>query len=149
MKLSSLTPPSLPLLGLSLALCVTPALADGTSPEISKEQEPEPGCSKKCTGVDFDHANNGWGNGDQEAPGNSGDHNNAENGPGSAPGNGNGNGNNPNQTSTDDAVQKESLRIEAAALAAKEKAAQESAAAAAAASKAQAAAATVVARRVK
>lgn len=26
------------------------------------------------------HGNNGWGNGDQDAPGNSGDHNNAENG---------------------------------------------------------------------
>ncbi|MER8917058.1 hypothetical protein NKI32_24890 [Mesorhizobium sp. M0761] len=31
---------------------------------------------------DHHHGNNGFGNGDQDAPGNSGNHNNAENGPG-------------------------------------------------------------------
>ncbi|WP_307354534.1 hypothetical protein [Azospirillum picis] len=41
------------------------------------------------------HANNGWGNGDQTAPGNSGPNNNAENSTGST-GNGNGNQNNGN-----------------------------------------------------
>ena len=41
-------------------------------------------------------ANNGWGNGDQTAPGNSGSNNNAENGSGNSNGNGNGNGNGKN-----------------------------------------------------
>lgn len=40
---------------------------------------PVPGNSKKTTPVDFDGKNNGWGNGDQDPPGNSGDNNNAEN----------------------------------------------------------------------
>lgn len=38
-----------------------------------------PGNSKKTTPVDFKGKNNGWGNGDQDPPGNSGDNNNAEN----------------------------------------------------------------------
>jgi len=43
------------------------------------QQVPKPGNSHKTTRVDFKNQNNGWGNGDQEPPGNSGDNNNAEN----------------------------------------------------------------------
>ena len=56
-------------------------------------KNPAPGKSCKTTRVDF-HDNNGWGNGDQNPPGNSGDHNNAENGPGNTPPPGNPGGNN-------------------------------------------------------
>lgn len=75
----------LPLISASIALCATSAHAGKTPPPATN---PCPGNSQKCTRVDFDHDNNGWGNGDQDSPGNSGDHNNAENGPGgSKPGN--------------------------------------------------------------
>lgn len=41
----------------------------------------DPGCTGVCGGPDDPsrHRNNGWGNGDQDAPGNSLNHNNAEN----------------------------------------------------------------------
>jgi hypothetical protein len=78
----------------SIALCATPSHA-GTTPVPVKD--PTPGNSQKCTRVDFDHDNNGWGNGDQDAPGNSGPHNNAENGPsGDYPGNSGNGGNSGN-----------------------------------------------------
>jgi hypothetical protein len=98
MKSSSL----FPLIGTSIALCATPAHATGASNNSSPDKNPtpgnsqncdnpssdngpKPGNSKKCTRVDFDHPNNGWGNGDQDPPGNSGDNNNAENGQGNTP----------------------------------------------------------------
>jgi hypothetical protein len=76
-----------------LALSQTPSHATGKSTVTTPApcDCPKPGNSQNCTRVDFDKDNNGWGNGDQDAPGKSGDRNNAENGPRSAPGNGNGN----------------------------------------------------------
>jgi hypothetical protein len=158
----------LPLISASIALCATPSHA-GTTPVPVKD--PTPGNSQKCTRVDFDHDNNGWGNGDQDAPGNSGDHNNAENGPGGNPGNNNpgnpvgpdkeesgnngwGNGdqtppgnsgdNNNAENAKEAATQKELQRIEAEALA---KIAQQNEAAKASA--APQASVVVVARREK
>ena len=105
---------------------MAPAYADH-KPEHVKD--PSPGNSKKTTRVDFDHDNNGWGNGDQDAPGNSGGNNNAENGPdGSKPGNngigngdqnppGNSGGNNNAENAIDQATQIELQRIESEALA--------------------------------
>ena len=84
--------------GLLLTLCAAP-LSAGKPPDNSPSppqatgkptdtppvvDAPKPGGSKKTTSVDFGD-NNGWGNGDQDAPGNSGNNNNAENGPGSPP----------------------------------------------------------------
>lgn len=69
-------------IGLSIAMCTTPAFAGGEPDKKPHDKDPKPGNSHKCTRVDFDHDNNGWGNGDQDAPGHSGDHNNAENGSG-------------------------------------------------------------------
>jgi hypothetical protein len=71
-----------------LVLCAAFAHATG------KPGNPTPGNSHKTTRVDFDKPNNGWGNGDQDAPGNSGGNNNAENGPGNTPPPGNPGGNN-------------------------------------------------------
>ena len=83
------------------------------------DDRPKPGCSHKCTEVDYKpckNRNNGWGNGDQDAPGNSGDHNNAENGPGSAPGNGNGKPGNPGDCDKDEKTRQELAQIECKAL---------------------------------
>ena len=136
----------------------------GTKP--APDKDPTPGNSRKCTSVDFDHDNNGWGNGDQDAPGNSGDHNNAENNSGNdnpnnpngpckdaSGNNGFGNGdqrppgnsgdNNNAENAKDAATQKELQRIEAEALA---KIAQQNVAAKASAT---AQASVVVARRAK
>jgi len=49
-------------------------------PECKRGCDPEPPKPPKPP-KDHPKGNNGWGNGDQDAPGNSGDHNNAENGP--------------------------------------------------------------------
>ena len=92
-----------------LALCPTSIQAGTPVESLVPSNDPKPGNSKKVTPVDF-HENNGWGNGDQDAPGNSGDHNNAENGPNSSPGNGNGK---PATGETDDVTQQELERIEA------------------------------------
>jgi hypothetical protein len=124
----------LPLISASIALCATTSHV-GAQP--APNNKPCPGNSQKCTRVDFDHDNNGWGNGDQDAPGNSGDHNNAENGPGNSnpggPGkdatanNGWGNGdqtppgnsgdNNNAENAKEAATQRELQRLEAEALA--------------------------------
>lgn len=72
----------------SFVLCAALAHAAG------KPGNPSPGNSHKTTRVDFDKPNNGWGNGDQDAPGNSGGNNNAENGPRTTPPPGNPGGNN-------------------------------------------------------
>lgn len=140
----------LPLISASIALCATPSHAGAAQ---ASAKNPTPGNSQKCTRVDFDHDNNGWGNGGQGAPGNSGNHNNAANGPRSDyPGN-SGNagppckdasGNNNAASTKDSATQKELQRIEAEALA---KIAQQAGTAKAADANAQASA--VVARRAK
>lgn len=112
----------------SLVLGATSSAAGIPGTQAVPDQVPVPGNSKKCTRVDFDHDNNGWGNGDQDAPGNSGDHNQAENGPGNAPGNGNGNHGGSNKSAdaqdenlapeeTDDETQRELHRLELEALA--------------------------------
>ncbi len=123
-----------PLISATVVLCATPSFAK-SRPTPGKD--PAPGKSQKCTRVDFDHNNNGWGNGDQDAPGNSGNHNNAENGSGNSnpggPGkneaanNGWGNGdqkppgnsgnNNNAENAKEAATQKELQRLEAEALA--------------------------------
>ncbi len=115
MKVSS----SLPLINAVITLSV-PAYAGNQPPSVTG---PCPGKSQKCTRVDFND-NNGWGNGDQNAPGNSGGNNNAENGPrdtrpgNSGGNNGSGNGNNSNAASLQDqATQLELQRIESEALA--------------------------------
>ena len=99
-----------------LALSPTASYAKKPTEEPAPCKDPKPGKSDKCTRVDFDHDNNGWGNGDQNAPGNSGDHNNAENGPKSAPGSGkvgtNTQSNGLVANQSDDATQKELERIE-------------------------------------
>lgn len=95
-----------------LALCPTSAQAGKPVESTVPNNDPTPGNSKKVTAVDF-HDNNGWGNGDQDAPGNSSDHNNAENGPRSSPGNENGK---PAKGETDDVTQQELDRIEREAL---------------------------------
>ena len=74
----------IPLIGASLVLCAFSAQAQDKRVTPPTVPNPIPGNSHKVTRVDF-HDNNGWGNGDQDAPGNSGPHNNAENGPGDPP----------------------------------------------------------------
>ncbi len=120
----------------SIALCATPSHA-GTTPVPVKD--PTPGNSQKCTRVDFDHDNNGWGNGDQDAPGNSGWGNGDQTPPGNS-----GDNNNNAENAKEAATQKELQRIEAEALA---KIAQRNEAAKASA--APQASVVVVARRAK
>lgn len=74
----------IPLIGASLVLCAFSANAKDKRATPPPVPNPIPGNSHKITRVDF-HDNNGWGNGDQNAPGNSGPHNNAENGPRTPP----------------------------------------------------------------
>ncbi len=108
---------SLPLISAVIALCVAPAYADH-KPEHVKD--PSPGNSKKTTRVDFDHDNNGGGNGDQDAPGNSGGNNSGGNnggGNGDQDAPGNSGGNNNAENAIDQATQIELQRIESEALA--------------------------------
>jgi hypothetical protein len=60
---------------------VAPPVTPPGKPPVTPPGKPPipPGQPPKTTPVDFKGKNNGWGNGDQDPPGNSGDNNNAEN----------------------------------------------------------------------
>ena len=76
----------------NISTCIaTVTVVDDKAPVLDNSAS---GLTVECDGSNNSHANNGFGNGDQDAPGNSGDHNNAENSNHADPSNsGNNNGN--------------------------------------------------------